>query len=95
MTYTAFDAAYIISQYPSDIARRAAVPFSRFDANGGKKEAARKIILFRVAEEQSAYVSADNNMRQILRALADRLDNVRIVGACKICRSDKKPAKRV
>ena len=78
MTYTSFDAAYIISQYPSGIAHRT-VPFSRFDTNSGKKDAARRIILFRVAEEQSAYVSADNNMRQILRALADRLDNVKVV----------------
>ena len=79
MTYRAVDAAYIISQHPSAVPRGAA-PFSRYNKDGGKNSSPHKIVLFRVAEEQSAYIGKDgNNMRQILGALADHLDNVRIV----------------
>ena len=92
MTYRAIDAAYIISQYavtastpPTTItaARRSgsrdAVPFSRHTDKGGKDQGSGKTILFRMAEEQSSYVGDENNMRQILEALVDRLDGVRVV----------------
>ena len=78
MTYKSVDAAYIISQHASPISSGAA-PLSRYYKGGGKGGDPRKIILFRMAEEQSAYVGSSNNMRQILGALADRLDNARIV----------------
>ena len=79
MTYRAIDAAYIISQHVSTV-QPSTAPFSRYNKDDGKGDGSHKIILFRMAEEQSAYVDKDgNNMRQILRALADRLDNTRIV----------------
>lgn len=78
MTYRAVDAAYIISQHASP-ASGGAAPFSRYNKGGGKGDDPRKVILFRMAEEQSAYVGSSNNMRQILGALADRLGNARIV----------------
>ena len=77
MTYKAIDAAYIISQHASPISG-GTVPFSRYNKDGDKNGSLCKIILFRMAEEQSAYVGS-NNMRQILGALADQLDNARIV----------------
>lgn len=78
MTYRAIDAAYIVSQHVSTVPSGTA-PFSRFNKDNGKEYNPRKIILFRMAEEQSSYIGKDNNMRQILGALAERLDNARIV----------------
>ncbi len=79
MTYRAFDAAYIISQH-APAASRGAAPFSRYSRDGGKGASPGKIILFRMAEEQSAYIrKGDDNMRQMLGAFADRLGGARIV----------------
>lgn len=79
MTYRAIDAAYIISQYAPYVSS-GAVPFSRHSRNDGRKGSPRKIVLFRMAEEQSAYIrKSDNNMRQILGAFADQLGGARIV----------------
>ncbi len=79
MTYRAFDAAYIISQY-APAASRGAAPFFRYNKGSGKGASPSKIILFRMAEEQSAYIrKSDDNMRQILEAFADQLEGARIV----------------
>ena len=79
MTYRAVDAAYIISQHASTVLRGAA-PFSRYNKDDGKEGISHKIILFRMAEEQSAYIrKSDNNMWQILGAFADQLGSAKIV----------------